>query len=73
MGGLTNRTLWGGISAPPSHMAIGGYFQYSFFNRGHVLDVKVQIPKAQPSTLKIVALRRPTNIKQRHIECSSFF
>ena len=30
MGFLTNRTLWGGRSAPPSYMDIGGYFQYSF-------------------------------------------
>ena len=27
---LTNRNLWGGRSAPPSYMAIGGYVQYSF-------------------------------------------
>ena len=37
-------------------MAIGGYFQY-FFNGGLVLDVRGQNPKAQPSTLKIGALR----------------
>ena len=30
MGFLTNRKLWGGRSAPPSYMAIWGYFQYSF-------------------------------------------
>ena len=51
MGFLTNRTLWG---------AIYGYrriFSIFFFNRGLVLDVKGQNPKAQPSTLKIVALR----------------
>ena len=28
MGFLTNRKLW--VGAPPSYMAIGGYFQYSF-------------------------------------------
>ena len=57
MGFLTNRKLWeGGQICPPSYMVFGGYFQYSFFNRGLVLDVKGQNPKAQPSTLKIVAL-----------------
>ena len=58
MGFLTNLKLGGGgRSAPPSYIANGGYFQYSFFNRGLVLRVKGQNPKAQPSTLKIVALR----------------
>ena len=49
-----------------------------FFNRGLVLDVKGQNPKAQPSTLKNVALRifwkvinsgkNPEMLKIRYLE-----
>ena len=52
---LTLFLMGGGRSVPPSYMSIGGYFQYSFLIG--VLDVKGKNPKAQPSTLKIVALR----------------
>ena len=49
--GLFNKPklMGGGQICPPSYMAIERYFL--------VLDVKGQNPKAQPSTLKIVALR----------------
>ena len=57
MGFLTNRKLWGGQICPPSYIAIGGYFQYSFLTGVLFLDVEGQYPKAQHSTLKIVAMR----------------
>ena len=70
-----------GRSAPLCYMAIRGYFQFSFF-RGLVLDVKGQNPKAQPSTLKIVALRifwkiinsgkNPEMLKIRYLEIRLF-
>ena len=70
---LTNRTLFGGQIYP---------LVILFFNRGLVFDVKGQNPKAQPSTLKIVALRifwriinsgkNPEMLKIRYLEIRLF-
>ena len=53
MGFLTNRTLWGADLPPPLVVWLLEDIFYILF-----LDVKGQNPKAQPSTLKIIALRR---------------
>ena len=47
----------GGADLPPLLYGYRRIFSIFFFNRGHVLDVKGQNPKAKPSTLKIVAHR----------------
>ena len=48
---------WGGRSAHPWIMAIGGCFHYFLLARALSLDVKGQNLKAQPSTSKDIALR----------------
>ena len=56
--GLFNKpNLMEGADLPPLLYGYRRIFSIFFFNRGLVLDVKGQNPKAQPSTLKIVALR----------------
>ena len=71
MGFLTNRNQLYGYRR---------IFSIFFFNRGLVLDVKGQNPKAQPSTLRIVALRifekssskNPNMLKIRYLEIRLF-
>ena len=57
--GLLNKpNLMGrGRSDPPLLYGYPRTFLILFFNRGLVMDVKGQNPKAQPSTIKIVAPR----------------
>ena len=79
---LTNLTLWGGADLPPLVLWLSEDIFNIFFNRGHVLYVKGQNPKAQHSTLKIVAQRifwkiinfgsNPKKSKIRYLEIRLF-
>ena len=54
---FNKRNLKGGQICPPLLYDYLRTFSILFFNRGLVMDVKGQNPKAEPSTIKIVALR----------------
>ena len=79
---FNKRNLKGGQICPPLLYDYLRTFSILFFNRGLVMDVKGQNPKAEPSTIKIVALRyywkiinfgkKPKKLKSRYLEILLF-